>query len=403
MFIELVAAIIVGCALGTITGLTPGLHINLVSAMILGLMPLIGRHFQAELIAAAIIAMSLAHIFVDFVPSVFLSAADEGTALAALPGNELLLQGLGFEAVRLAVTGCFLGLVLMALAAPLLVIAVPVIFSSISGLVGHILLLFAILSILLQKSWKERLWCFLVFLLSGLLGIVVFSIEGFSEPLLPMLSGLFGISLLMANLGRSAVIPRQHIVEVFDLRFRDFFRPVASAAFSGSLVCMFPALGPAQSASIASRVFRQGERWSYLVLIGGVSSVSMMMGIVTLYSIGKARNGSIAAAGNIIGSMQPQGFSLFILVALVSGCIAVFLALACARCFASLIARVNYRMLCAAIIAFVFLMTAAFSGIAGLIVLVTASAIGMIPILAGVSRSNAMGCLILPVIVYYLA
>ncbi len=42
-----------------------------------------------------------------------------------------------------------------------------------------------------------------------------------------------------------------------------------------------------------------------------------------------------------------------------------------------------------------------FSGIIGLLILVTSTAIGIIPALIGVKRSNAMGCLLLPVILFF--
>jgi putative membrane protein len=43
-----------------------------------------------------------------------------------------------------------------------------------------------------------------------------------------------------------------------------------------------------------------------------------------------------------------------------------------------------------------------FSGFLGLFVLIVSTSIGLIPNLAGVGKNNAMGCLLLPVILYFL-
>jgi putative membrane protein len=59
-------------------------------------------------------------------------------------------------------------------------------------------------------------------------------------------------------------------------------------------------------------------------------------------------------------------------------------------------------MLCITIIILITGMAIYFSGAIGLLILVTATAIGILPPLLQVKRSMAMGCLLLPVILFFL-
>jgi len=63
------------------------------------------------LLSILILAIAVSHTFVSFVPSVFLGAPDEDTALSVLPGHRMLLRGRGYEAVLLTARGCLWGFV----------------------------------------------------------------------------------------------------------------------------------------------------------------------------------------------------------------------------------------------------------------------------------------------------
>ena len=59
-------------------------------------------------------------------------------------------------------------------------------------------------------------------------------------------------------------------------------------------------------------------------------------------------------------------------------------------------------MLVITIILFVFGMCLFLNGWIGMIVLITSTCIGLIAPLKGIGRNHAMGCLILPVMMYFL-
>ncbi|MEE9592896.1 MAG: tripartite tricarboxylate transporter permease, partial [Thermoplasmata archaeon] len=121
---------LLGTAAGVLTGLTPGLHVNTVAALILAfqgsILALAGSLFAwasptpqdlALMAATLVVGNVVAHTFLDYVPSIFLGAPDAETALSVLPGHRMLLQGRGLEAIRLSAWGslvaAFLALLLV--------------------------------------------------------------------------------------------------------------------------------------------------------------------------------------------------------------------------------------------------------------------------------------------------
>ena len=89
--------IILGCIAGVFTGLIPGIHMNTVSLSLIYLMPK-----NTELIYF-IIAMSVVHTFVDFIPSILFGAPEAENFLSILPGHKMLLEGKGLEAIKITV------------------------------------------------------------------------------------------------------------------------------------------------------------------------------------------------------------------------------------------------------------------------------------------------------------
>jgi putative membrane protein len=53
------------------------------------------------------------------------------------------------------------------------------------------------------------------------------------------------------------------------------------------------------------------------------------------------------------------------------------------------------------VIAFLVLLVGLFTGISGLLIMIVAAAIGLVPNLTGIRRSHAMGCLLLPTILFF--
>lgn len=217
----------------------------------------------------------------------------------------------------------------------------------------------------------------------------------------PLLSGLFGISALVTSLSQNAQIPKQHITESIKVKMSSKVKAIGAAVFSGSLTGIMPGLGAAQAAIIATQLVGDIGVYAFMILLGGINTVNFTFSLVTFYTLQKARNGAVVAILEILKSISLEQLLVFLFAALIAGGIATLLALFFARVFSKMIVKVNYKFLCLGIISFITLMAVYFSGFIGLLILITSTAVGIIPGLLGVKRSHAMGCLLLPVILFF--
>ena len=398
MFLSIAIAVLLGCMMGVVTGITPGLHINLVAVILLSVSPFLLAYTNLMAVAAFILAMSITHTFTDFISATYLGAPSDDTAMAMLPAHRMLLKGMAHEAIKLAVVGSLLCLIITILISPLLIFSVPVVFAFLKDYVGWILVAILMFMVFREKNKEKIPWNLLVVSLSGTLGIIALNMPGLEDPLLPMFSGLFGISVLLLSLNKKTSLPEQRFTETIETDKKETAKAVASGIFSGSLVSIFPGLGPAQAAVLSSQITSKLKEYSYLVLVGGINTVSMIMSLITFLTIEKARNGSIAVVQQMVGSIDAKILLLFFSIALLAGGIATFLTMYTSRIFSILINKVNYNLLTGFIIVFVFSLVFYFSGFIGLSVLAVATLIGLIPNIKELNRSNLMACLLVPII-----
>ncbi|MDD1639821.1 MAG: tripartite tricarboxylate transporter permease, partial [Methanomicrobiales archaeon] len=101
MMWSLLAGTVLGVAIGTVSGLVPGVHANTMASVLLGGEAVLASVFGPEALGAALFAALVTHTFLDIIPSTFLGIPDADTALAVLPAHALCLEGKGEEAVRI--------------------------------------------------------------------------------------------------------------------------------------------------------------------------------------------------------------------------------------------------------------------------------------------------------------
>jgi len=399
MFIQILIAILIGCALGIFTGLIPGIHINLVSLMIIAVSPFLLDYTSPLILAIIIIAMAITHTFLDTIPSVFLGAPEADTALSVLPGHKLLLEGKGFEAVMLTVFGSLFSLIIAVVLAPTMIFLVSIGYPLIKNFIGYILIFVSCFLIIREKS--SKIWALIIFLLAGCLGIGVLNISVLKNPLFPLLSGLFGTSMLILSVKDKVNVPFQEITDVC-IKTKTGLKALSSSIIAGSICSFLPGMGPAQAAIIGSQFTKDLGNRGFLILVGGLSTVNMVMSFIALYVLEKCRNGAIIAVSKIIIGISLNQLALFLGCSLVIGGIATFLAINLSKIFSRLIVKVNYTYLCLSIISLITILVFLLCDFLGLFILVVSTLVGMIPPLKGVGRNHMMGVLILPVILYFM-
>ncbi len=399
MFLEILLAIALGVSAGIFTGLTPGIHINLVSLLVLSAAPFLSRFFPLPALACFIIAMSVTHTFLDSIPSIYLGAPDSDQALGVLPGHRYLLAGHGYTALKLTVIGSFGALILSVLFFPFFIPVVKYGYAFISDYIGYILL--AVVLFMILRDHK-KLWALLVFSLSGVLGLIVMNIPGFDNPLFPMLSGLFGISTLIISLNGNESMPEQKAEEELRLPGKLALKALFSGQLSGFLTAVLPGVGAATAAVLSLQITRNLGDKGFMILTGSINTVNFILSMVTLYVLEKARNGSIIVVQKLMESITLSHILLFLCATAVAGGASVFLTLKIGKIFSRLISRISYRKLILGIILFVTLLVFLLTGWLGLLVLVVSTAVGLIPAIVKVTRTQGMGCIMLPVMLYFL-
>jgi putative membrane protein len=402
MIIELVLALIIGICAGTITGLFPGIHINTVAAGLLALVS--GGYFlgiPANVLVVFIVAMAITHTFLDFIPSVFLGAPDDETYLAVLPGHELLKQGRGYEAVVFTLYGCLAALPIIFLFSFLFANFLSPVYIFLRTFIPFILIFASLYLILREDNFLASL---IIFLSAGVLGLLTFNLP-VKEPLLPLLTGLFGVSGLILSIKDEVKIPRQEVKSLREIKLdKSYWKTFFIGGIVAPLFSFFPAIGSGQAAVIASEASgkKDNDPKSFLFLVGMINVIVMALSFVTLYAIEKSRTGAAVAVNEVLGKINASNLVLIIVIIFVSGIFSFVIGTNIGRLFAKNVIKVNYRKLSYFILAILFVINILLTNFIGLIVLIAASALGVFCVLCGARRINLMGALLLSTIVYYL-
>lgn len=410
-----------GFLLGVISGLIPGLHVNTFAAILLGASPAMMKlGLSPYHVAVIILAASISQTFLDAIPTVFVGAPDSDTVLAVLPGHRLMLRGRGIEAVRLSAIGSA-GSVLVALSLiPLLSWIFGSYYDLLMGQIGIILLGIAVIMILKERdidpgpyqTLKRRSFAISVFVTSGLLGIFAFENQDLlSSPLglepdvlLPMLSGLFGASSMIVSISSSTKMAEQRDTG-FDLPAAPLVRSILLGGVAGSVVAWIPGV----SSAVATMLTRLGRgiededrsAREFLVSVSGVNTSCAVLSLVALVVIGRPRSGAAAAINELIDLDAGRLHAMLVIVTALA-IVSYLTTIRLAGIAGSILSKIDYRNLSIFVLGSLALMALIFTGAFGIFIFFVSTLIGIVPHLAGVRKTHAMGVLMLPLIVHYL-
>jgi putative membrane protein len=392
MLIEILASILIGVLAGTFTGLFPGIHINTVGAVLVGLSVTAFSLINPIYLIVFIASMAITHTFVDFIPSIFLGCPDTDTQLSVLPGHEMLKEGKGYEAVMLTAKGGIWAVFIFAILSFPLSFLISGIYDKIHSVMIWILLA---TSFLLIYTEKKKFTALFVFLLSGLLGLCVLNVNA-KEPLLPLLTGLFGSSMLIISIKNKIQIPGQEITEP---KIR-ILKPLIGAIAASPLCGFLPGLGSGQAAVLGNTISKT-DRKGFLFLVGATNILVMGLSFVSLYAISKTRTGAAAAIQQIIGTLSWKVLIILLLSVLLSGIISFFLTRILTKFFSQKVNRINYSLLSIITLVFLVILVFVFCGFLGILILVASTLTGIYCNTLKIKKTHMMGCLLIPTILYY--
>ncbi len=393
MLIQIILALLLGILSGTLTGLIPGIHINLIGVFLISLSASLFASVNPIYIIVFIASMAITHTFVDFIPSIFLGCPDTDTELSVLPGHELLKKGHGYQAVVLTCYGSLAAIfILMVISFPSILI-ISKIYDTIIKLIPYLLIAILFLLIYLEKKKFTALF---VLLLTGLLGWIILNLE-LNQPLLPLLTGLFGSSLLIMSIKNKIQIPKQKI----EKPKTKLFKPLLGAVIASPLCSFLPGLGSGQAAIIGNTISQTNKK-GFLVLLGATNTLVMGFSFISLYVISKTRTGAAVAIQEILGVLSWKILILILTATLISGIISFFITIFLTNFFSQKIEKVNYTLLSSITLTLLVIIVFLISGFLGLAVLIISTLTGIYCIALKVKRTNMMGCLLIPTIILYL-
>jgi len=381
-----------GILAGTITGFIPGVHINLVGTILVSLSATSLFFIPPTYLVVFISAMAISHTFIDFIPSIFLGCPDTETQLSVLPGHEMLKKGKGYEAVRLTSKGGLYAIFLLIILSFPLSFLISKIYSSLHSVMFFILLTSCLLLILTEK---RKFLALFVFLISGIFGVCVLN-SGINEPLFPMLTGLFGSSLLILSIKNRIEIPKQEITESNE----KVSKPLVGS-FLASIICGFlPGLGGGQAAVLGNLISKTTKK-GFLILVGATNVLVMGISFVSLYAISKTRTGAAIAIQELIGNLSWKILLLILISVFLSGIASYFITKSLSKFLIKKINRINYSSLSVIVLFFLILLTVIISGFYGLLILFASTLLGIYCNSLPIKKTHMMGCLLLPTLVYY--
>lgn len=408
---------LLGAGIGTFSGLVPGIHVNTLATLMLSFYPILTDLFSSVIplgyipvcVASCIVSASVVHSFVDYVPSVYIGAPDPDDCISMLPGHRLLNEGRAMVAVRSAAIGSLVG------ACAAVAIAIPLQMLLLNGLgdyLDSITVIVLVATILLmgfhEKTLKQCAFAFFLIGLSGLLGIAVMNLEIPCNGLLnegtllfPMLTGLFGLPTMLESIKDSKVVEQKD-----DDKYPVGPVPGIKGVVTGSIIGWFPGITATTGAVMSSTFMPEKKSEGFISMIASIGTASVVLMLVTLSVTGKGRSGTMLVVKDILGDDVIGCMNANFLLLLFSVTVAAFLGyhitISCGKTMASLVSRINMKLLNKFCIVLVIALVLLFTGPFGIGILVISTIIGFLPKYLETSKFHLSGCLIVPTLCTHL-
>ena len=292
----------IGILLGTISGIIPGVHANTLAGVLLSFQVALLSFFGPSVIAGAMFAALITHSFVDSIPSTFLGVPGSDTSLSVLPAHALCLEGNGEEAVRIAALGSACAMIVGVPLSVVCFLLLPALQPYLDWWIG--ILLIASVGYMIISSECPG-WGLVLFLVSGVLGIFTLhyaflswhTLAGGSTILMPLLTGLFGVSVLIT--ASQGVLPEQHFKGI-RISGRTIMKCTVLGTIAGIAVGWLPGLSTASANGVlASFIGYEKDRRAYIVATNAANTANAFIGLAALFALSRMRNGVMVALSEL--------------------------------------------------------------------------------------------------------
>ena len=380
---------------GYFSGIIPGIHVNTIIPALLML------DAKPVTLTAIIVSFSVSQIFSDYLTSVYFGIPDVSNPLNVLPAHRLTMKGRGYEAFKLSIIGV-LGSILITIIITFLIMPVfPSFYSYVRQYVLYLILFVVFYTLLTEQNITKIAISFVVFLLSGLLGLLVLntSLVPRTNSLLPMLTGFFGLSQILVSLFEKSKLPKQKTDEKINMKPSSLIKAIFLGSVAGIVAGFLPGIGVSQAVMLFSP-FLPNTR-EFLVATASVSGSNEVFSFSSMYMVGNPRSGASVAVKRLFQDFTFFHFLFITSVMLISSAISFYISLRIGKMFPSVISKTDYKKLNIFIATFLILIVYFFTGFYGVLILLTSTSLGIFSILKGIKRVHMMGCLLLPTMLFF--
>ncbi|WP_266076456.1 tripartite tricarboxylate transporter permease [Haladaptatus caseinilyticus] len=389
------AFILGGIALGTLSGLTPGIHVNNLALLLASAAPAIPG--PPELVGSAMLSAGVVHSFLDVVPTLALGVPDPVMAVSALPGHRLVIEGRGREAIRLSALGSGLA---VALAVPLAIPVTTVMTTAypvIRENLPFVLVFVAGFLVVTEPTMRGKVGGLVALCASVILGVLTLDLSPAAPldaggVLTPLFAGLFGAPVLVDAMD-GAGVPEQSDAALATSR-EDVVLTAAAGAVAGAIVGYLPGVSSAIAAVIALTLVpgRTGAR-GFVVATSGVNTANTVFALFALVALGTPRTGVMVALRE---TNTPLHLPTLLVSVAIAGIVGFALALVVGDTYLETVGRADYRTLSVGVLSLLVIASFLFAGIVGIGIFLVSVLLGLFPPRVGCRRVHLMGVLMGP-------
>jgi len=386
-----------GIALGTCSGLIPGLHANNFALLLAAFAPAIPA--QPQYVGVAMLSAGVTHTFLDIVPALALGVPDPAMAPTALPGHKLVLQGRGREALRLSAVGSAMAVVFAIPLAIPITLAMTRIYPTVAANLRLVLAIVIVLLVLTERTMFGRLGATIAVTTSGALGVLTLDIPAggilpSGEMLTPLFAGLFGAPILIEALGGDGVPPQD---DPQITTTREFLISISFVGtLSGALVGYLPGISSAIAAAGALTVLPNYGPRAFIVATSGVSTANTVFALFALVALGSPRTGVLVALEQ---ANVPHNLPVLLASVAIAAGAGFLLVLYVGDWYLHTVGNIDNLSLSVGVLVFLAILVLAFTGLIGVIVFVASTVVGLVPARFGTRRMTCMGVLLVPLAV----
>ncbi|MEA1931852.1 MAG: tripartite tricarboxylate transporter permease [Euryarchaeota archaeon] len=387
-----------GVALGTASGLVPGLHANNFALLLAATAASIPA--DPLFVGVAMLTAGVVHTFLDIVPMLSLGVPDAAMAISALPGHRLVLEGRGREALRLSAVGSGLAVaVALPLAVPItwaMTHAYPFIRAHLWVVLGAVVCLLVVT----ESSTEAIVGGLLSFGLAAALGWVTLDVTpeaplDAGSMLTPLLTGLFGAPILLDAMGGGGVPPQADAK--LTMGRRDLGLTAGAGSVAGAIVGYLPGISAAIASVMALPAVpnRDADR-GFIVATSGANTANTVFALFALIALGTPRTGVMVAVDS---TGVPLDVPVLLAAVVVGAACGTLLVVALGDRYLLTVGRADYTRVSLVVLAFLSVLSFAFTGLFGVLVFAVSTVVGLVPPRFGARRVHLMGVLIGPLMI----